>query len=57
MAQQSEGCERTKEYLRTLESGQRIARTNASGERYFLNEDQVAQEIVKARASVQQNCK
>ena len=26
----SEGCERSREYLRTLESGQRIARTNPS---------------------------
>src|SRR5712691_6425892 len=42
-AARNEGCERTKEYLRTLESGQRIARTNPSGERYYLDENQVAQ--------------
>lgn len=52
----NENCERTKEYLRTLESGQRIARTNPSGERYYLEENQVAQETAKARESVQKAC-
>lgn len=56
-AQQNEGCERTREYLRTLESGQRIARTNPNGERYYLNEDQVRAEIEKARSSVREACK
>ena len=56
-AQRNEGCERTKEYLRTLESGQRIARTNPSGERYYMSEEQVAQETAKARESAQQACK
>ena len=53
----NEGCERTREYLRTLESGQRIARTNPSGERYYLDDNQVAQEVAKAQQSVQQACK
>lgn len=53
----SEGCERTREYLNTLQSGQRIARTNPSGERYYMDENQVAQEIAKAQQSVQQACK
>ena len=56
-AERSEGCERTREYLRTLETGQRIARTNPSGERYYLSEDQVASEIAKAQQSVKQACK
>jgi type IV secretory pathway VirB10-like protein len=51
-----EDCERAKEYLRTLESGQRIARTNPSGERYFLEENQVAQETAKARQAAQKAC-
>jgi transcriptional regulator with AAA-type ATPase domain len=42
--------------LRTLESGQRIARTDAKGERSFLDEAQVAQEAAKARQAVQQWC-
>lgn len=52
----NEGCERTKEYLQTLESGQRIARSNPSGERYYLDENQVAQEVAKARESMQKAC-
>lgn len=55
--QKNEGCERTKEYLNTLQSGQRIARTNPSGERYYMDENQVAQEIAKAQQAVQQTCK
>ena len=35
--------------LRTLESGQRIARTDAKGERYFLDDAQIAQEAARAR--------
>jgi hypothetical protein len=53
-ASKAEDCARTKEYLRTLESGQRIARTNASGERYYMDDSQVAQESAKARESLQQ---
>lgn len=56
-AARNEGCERTREYLRTLESGQRIARTNPSGERYYLDENQVANEVAKARESMQKACK
>jgi len=56
-AQKNESCERTKEYLRTLESGQRIARTNAAGERYYMSDGQVAQETAKAQQSVREACK
>jgi hypothetical protein len=56
-AAQKENCERTKEYLRTLESGQRIARTNAVGERYYMSDSQVAQETAKAQEAVQKSCK
>ena len=56
-SQKSESCERTREYLNTLQSGQRIARTNPSGERYYMDENQVAQEVAKAQQAVQQACK
>ena len=56
-SEKSEGCERTREYLNTLQSGQRIARTNPSGERYYMDENQVAQEVAKAQQAVQQACK
>jgi len=56
-SERNEGCERTREYLSTLQSGQRIARTNPSGERYYMDDNQVAQEITKAQQAVQQTCK
>jgi uncharacterized protein DUF4124 len=51
-----ENCTRAQEWLRSLETGQRIARTDAKGERYFLEDAQVAQETAKARQAVQQSC-
>jgi len=52
-----ENCSRAQDALRTLESGQRISRTDSKGERYFLEDAQVAQETAKARESVGQWCK
>ena len=52
-----ENCVRAQEVLRTLESGQRISRTDSKGERYYLDDAQIAQETAKARESVQQWCK
>ena len=54
--QKREHCERAQSALRTLESGQRVSRTNSQGERYFLDEAAVAQETEKARQAVQQSC-
>jgi hypothetical protein len=51
-----ENCERAKDAQRTLESGQRIARVDGKGERYFLDEGQIAQEMAKARKAVQDSC-
>jgi len=51
-----ENCERAREALRSFESGGRVARTDAKGERYFLEDAQIAQEIAKARESVQKAC-
>ena len=55
-AAKAEDCSRTKEYLATLESGQRISRTKPDGERYFMDDDQRAQEVAKARQTMQQVC-
>lgn len=52
-----ENCSRAQDALRTLESGQRISRTDSKGERYFLDEAQITQETAKARESVGQWCK
>ncbi len=51
-----ENCERSQEALRALEGGQRIQRTDAKGERYFLEDAQREQETAKARTQAQQAC-
>lgn len=51
-----ENCTRAQESLRTLESGQRIARTDSKGERYYLEDAQIAQETNRARQLVKENC-
>ena len=52
-----ENCDRSREYLRGMESGQRITRVDSKGERYFLDDAQTAQEVAKARQSMQEACK
>jgi len=49
-------CENAKEQLRMLESGQRISRTDAKGERYYLDDDQIAREAAQARQALQGSC-
>jgi hypothetical protein len=49
-------CERTKGYLRALEEGQRISRTDSAGNREFLDDAQRAAETERARKSVQSLC-
>ena len=56
-AARADSCDRAKEQLRTMQSGERIARSSSSGERYFLDESQVAQEVAKAQQTMQQACK
>ncbi len=56
VAARKQNCVVAQNQLRTMESGQRIARTNAQGERYFLEDAQIAQETAKARQAVQDWC-
>jgi hypothetical protein len=51
-----DNCERAQEYLRTLDSGQRISRTDAKGERVFLEDAEIAREKSQARQNVQAWC-
>jgi len=51
-----ENCVRAREALRTFESGQRVSRTNAQGERYYLDDDARASETEAARRAVQDWC-
>jgi hypothetical protein len=54
-ADKRENCARAQDYMRVLEGG-RVARTDSKGERYFLDDAQLAQESVKARQSVREWC-
>ena len=56
-AARKDTCDRARAALSQLESGQRIAMTDAKGERYFMDEDQKAAEMAKARQVVQDACK
>jgi hypothetical protein len=51
-----ENCTQAQAALRTLESGQRISRTDSKGERVFLEDAEIAKETAKARDSVKQWC-
>src|SRR3954469_12182240 len=51
-AARAENCPRPKSYLRTLDDGIRIARTNEKGEREILDDKQRADEAKRARDTV-----
>jgi len=55
-AAKQEDCARAKEAVVTLQSGQRISRINAAGERYFVSDDEKAQELAKAQQAQQTSC-
>lgn len=50
-----ENCSRAQETQRSLETG-RVSRTDAKGERYYLDERQIASETARTRQLVQQWC-
>lgn len=52
-----ENCSNAQEYLRTLQSGQRIQRTDSKGERYYLDDAGVASELAKAQKVADDSCK
>lgn len=56
-ADKKENCDRTRRYLESLESGERIALRDDKGERYYMEDSQRQQEIAKARQSMQASCK
>ena len=51
-----QNCEASQAALRTIESGQRVATTNAQGERVFLEDDQIAAARIRAQQAVASNC-
>jgi hypothetical protein len=58
-AQQAEekrrNCEDAHASLRTLESG-RVSRTNAQGERYFMEDAEIQREMERARQAIRESC-
>ena len=56
-ASRAENCGRAKTYLRTLDDGMRIARTNDKGEREILDDKQRADEAKRAKEVISSDCK
>lgn len=56
--QKREGCEYAQTYLKSLDTGIRIARTDPkTGERVFLDDTERAAEVARARARAAEACK
>lgn len=55
-AAKSAECERARGYLKGLEDGQRVVRTDASGNREFLDDAQREAEVERTRKMVQSAC-
>lgn len=55
-SEKAKNCERARDYLRALESGERLTRTDRNGERAFLSDEQRQQETKETRRIVQ-DCK
>jgi hypothetical protein len=51
-----ENCERSKDYLRSLNDGLRIARTAPNGERSFMSDAERAQETARTRELISSEC-
>ena len=57
-ARKRDACESAQSYLKTLQAGQRVTRTDPkTGERIFLADSEYASEMAKAKAHADANCK
>lgn len=56
-AQRAESCRRSQNLLAALQSGQRMARAGAQGEREVLDDKARAEEVQRAQAQIQANCR
>jgi hypothetical protein len=52
-----DNCRRAQTALRTLETGERVVTTDTQGERYYLNEEEIAKQTAVARQQVSDSCK
>ena len=58
VAQRQRACTDSQAYLKTLQGGQRVTRTDAkTGERTFLSDSEYPKEIADAQRAVSANCK
>jgi hypothetical protein len=55
-ATRQRNCEQARNQLAALRSGQRVARFNAQGERVYLDDQQIGQEVSRAEKSVADWC-
>jgi hypothetical protein len=53
----AQDCDRMRGYLRQLEEGTRVARTDAQGNREILDDAQRASETARARDEIAKNCR
>jgi hypothetical protein len=51
-----ENCARAQQNVRTYSAGGRVTTINAQGERVFLDESQIAQELAKAQQAAREAC-
>lgn len=56
-ATRAENCRRARAHLATVESGQRLVRTNAKGEREVMDDRARAEEAQRAREVISSDCK
>ena len=56
-ARKRQNCENAQLNLRTLQSGQRVTVTDASGERQYMDDSQREQAVQRAQASVNEWCR
>lgn len=52
----ADNCARARQAKGTLDSGQRISRVNAQGERVYLDEKTIAEEAQRAQRAIAENC-
>ena len=56
-AQRADNCRRAKTYVETLDSGMRLTRRNDKGEQEYLDDQQRAAEMQRARQTVSTDCR
>ena len=56
-AARAQNCTRARQHVATIESGMRMARVNEKGEREYLDEKALAEEMARARAVIASDCR